>query len=120
MTTHTGFAIAAALSLLVTLPVMAWQWRTRRTDTTLAVALYVSGYLLIGAALALNPIVQPPLFVHGFVPGIGTGMIAVALAMGGRVPHGSRGLNAEAVNRHHASEVNHRPAVDSTSARERE
>lgn len=82
MSPHTGFAIAAVLSLLVTLPIVVRQWHKRRTQWRLAAALYMSGYLLIGGALVLDPMVQPPLFLHGFVPGIGTGMIAVAIALG--------------------------------------
>lgn len=81
MTPHTGFLLAAVLSLLVTLPVLVWRWYTRRPHWMFAAALYFGGYLLIGAAFIVDAIAQPPLFVHGFVPGIGSGMIVVALVM---------------------------------------
>ncbi len=85
MTPHTGFLLAAVLSLAFTLPAMVWQWRARQSHRALAATLYIGGYLVIGAAFVIDPILQPPLFIHGFVPGIGTGMIAVALALG--APH---------------------------------
>jgi hypothetical protein len=81
MSTHSGFALAAALSLVITLPSIVWTWRKRRPHRMLVLALYAAGYGLIAAALLLDPIVQPPLFVHGFVPGIGGGLIITALAL---------------------------------------
>ncbi|MGZ3716381.1 MAG: hypothetical protein ACXVA4_13250 [Ktedonobacterales bacterium] len=36
--------------------------------------------MLIGSAFIIDDILRPPLFVHGFVPGIGIGAITVALA----------------------------------------
>ena len=90
MAPHTGFLVAAVLSFVITLPAMLWQWRTRLPHRIFSATLYLCGYLLIGAAFVFDAVVQPPLFIHGFVPGIGTGMIAVALAMGLRMPVGRR------------------------------
>jgi hypothetical protein len=81
MSTHNGFALAAALSLAITLPIAVWAWRKRWPSRPLVVALYVAGYGLVVAALLLDPVLQPPLFIHGFVPGIGAGLIITALAV---------------------------------------
>ena len=81
MSTHSGFALAAALSLAITLPVIIWSWRKQWPQRMPVLALYAGGYGLIAAALLLDPVVQPPLFLHGFVPGIGVGLIITALAI---------------------------------------
>lgn len=81
MSTHTGFLIAACFSVLMTLPAIVFARHRRLPSRALATWLYVAGYAGIAAALTLDPVVQPPLFVHGFVPGIGTGLILVALAL---------------------------------------
>jgi hypothetical protein len=81
MSTHAGFTVAATLSLIVTLPLVVAAWRTQQTHRALVLVLYVAGYVFIAAALLLDPVVQPPLFIHGFVPGIGAGLIVTALAL---------------------------------------
>ena len=81
MSTHTGFTVAAALSLLATLPLVVSAWRRQQAQRTLVLALYVAGYLFIAVALLLDPVIQPPLFIHGFVPGIGAGLIVIALTL---------------------------------------
>jgi hypothetical protein len=74
--------LVAVASLLVTLPVMVWQWQMRWPHRIFAATLYMGGYVFIGATFVIDAIAQPPLFMHGFIPGIGSGMIAIALAMG--------------------------------------
>jgi hypothetical protein len=81
MSTHAGFTAAAALSLMVTLPLVVSAWRRQHMHRALVLALYVAGYVFIAAALLLDPVIQPPLFIHGFVPGIGAGLIVTALAL---------------------------------------
>lgn len=81
MSVHTGFLLAACVSALVTLPALVYAQHRRLPSRTLATWLYVTGYAAIAAALVLDPVLQPPLFVHGFVPGGGTGLILVGLAL---------------------------------------
>jgi hypothetical protein len=81
MSTHSGFVLVAVLSLVSTLPLLVFGWRRRSLHRELAVALYLAGYALIGATLLLDPVLQPPLFLHGFVPGMGAGLSVAALAL---------------------------------------
>jgi hypothetical protein len=81
MSTHSAFALVAVLSLILTLPLLVFGWRSRSPHRELALGLYLVGYALIGAALLIDPLLQPPLFFHGFVPGIGVGLVLAALAL---------------------------------------
>jgi hypothetical protein len=81
MSTHSAFALVAGLSLILTLPLLVFGWRSRLPHRRLALGLYLAGYALIGAALLIDPVLQPPLFFHGFVPGIGVGLVLAALAV---------------------------------------
>lgn len=84
MSVHAQFVALAAVGLVVTLPAMVIAWAARLPSRGLATALYAAGFALIGATLVLDPILSPPLFYHGFFPGIGIGGIAVALALAHR------------------------------------
>ncbi len=84
MSVHTQFVALAVVGLVVTLPAMVIAWAARLPSRKLATALYVAGFALIGATLVLDPILSPPLFYHGFFPGIGIGGIAIALALAHR------------------------------------
>jgi hypothetical protein len=81
MSTHSAFVLVAVLSLVFTLPPLAFGWKRGSPHRELALVLYLAGYALIGAALVLDPVLQPPLFFHGFVPGIGAGLLLAALAL---------------------------------------
>lgn len=81
MSAHAQFIALAIAGLALTMPVIAGAWIVRLPCRRLASALYVSGFALIGATLILDPILSPPLFFHGFFPGIGIGGIAIALAL---------------------------------------
>lgn len=81
MTPHTQFLILAFVSLVITMLAVIYAWRRRLQHRLFATTLYGSGYALIGAAFIIDDILRPPLFVHGFVPGIGIGAIVVALAV---------------------------------------
>ena len=78
---HAQFTVLALLGCALTAPALSAAWRLRLADRCLASVFYLVGFGLIGATLALDPILQPPLFFHGFVPGIGIGAVAIALAL---------------------------------------
>lgn len=80
MTPHIQFLILACVALAITLPAVIYAWRKHAPHRVFATVLYGSGYTLIGAAFIVDDILRPPLFVHGFVPGIGIGAIIIALA----------------------------------------
>ncbi|MGZ3637451.1 MAG: hypothetical protein ACXVCO_06015 [Ktedonobacterales bacterium] len=80
MTPHIQFLILACVSLAITMLAIVHAWRKHLPHRVFATVLYSSGYMLIGSAFIIDDILRPPLFVHGFVPGIGIGAITVALA----------------------------------------
>lgn len=80
MTPHMQFLILACVSLAITMLAIVYAWCRHTPHRVFATALYGSGYALIGAAFIVDDILRPPLFVHGFVPGIGIGAIVLALA----------------------------------------
>jgi hypothetical protein len=79
MSAHTQFLLLALASLLATAPAMVWAWHARLRHLTFATACYLAGYALIALAFIVDAHVNPPLFVHGFVPGIGIGLLLTAL-----------------------------------------
>lgn len=81
MSAHAQFTVLALLGCALTAPALVAAWRLRLADRCLATGFYLAGFVLIGATLALDPLLQPPLFFHGFVPGIGIGAVAIALAL---------------------------------------
>lgn len=81
MSVHTQFIALALVGLALTAPALVAAWRRRLRDRQLATALYTLGFALIGATLLLDPVERPPLFYHGFFPGIGIGCVALALAL---------------------------------------
>lgn len=81
MSPHAQFTALALLGCALTAPAVVVAWRLRLADRRLATILYLVGFTLIGATLALDPLLRPPLFFHGFVPGIGIGAVAIALAL---------------------------------------
>ncbi|HEX8036697.1 MAG TPA: hypothetical protein VF510_22760 [Ktedonobacterales bacterium] len=81
MTPHIQFLILACVSLAITMLAIVHAWRRHLPQRKFATMFYSSGYMLIGAAFIIDDILRPPLFVHGFVPGIGIGVIVIALAL---------------------------------------
>ncbi|HEU0025702.1 MAG TPA: hypothetical protein VFQ25_01180 [Ktedonobacterales bacterium] len=81
---HVEFIALAVAGLIVTLPAMVIVWRARLPSRRLATALYVAGFAFISSTLILDPILNPPLFYHGFYAGIGMGGVAIALALAHR------------------------------------
>ncbi|HEY7973991.1 MAG TPA: hypothetical protein VIG77_08455 [Ktedonobacterales bacterium] len=81
MSAHTQFTLLALLGGALTAPAMIAAWILRLPDRQMAMGSYGVGCALIAGALILDPIIQPPLFYHGFVPGLGIGAVAIALAL---------------------------------------
>lgn len=81
MSVHAQFAALALAALVLTAPALVITWRARLPSRRLTTALYAAGFTLIALTLVLDPMLSPPLFYHGFFPGIGIGGIALALAL---------------------------------------
>lgn len=81
MSTHAQFVALTLVGLALTAPALVVAWRGRLPVRRLATTLYVLGFALIVATLIVDPIVRPPLFYHGFFPGVGIGCVALALAL---------------------------------------
>ena len=81
MSVHAQFIALALVGFALTAPALVAAWLMRLADRQLATALYMLGFALVSATLILDPIVRPPLFYHGFFPGIGIGCVALALAL---------------------------------------
>ncbi len=81
MSVHAQFIALALVGFALTALALVAAWLMRLADRQLATALYTLGFALMSATLILDPIVRPPLFYHGFFPGIGIGCVALALAL---------------------------------------
>ncbi|HEX8730779.1 MAG TPA: hypothetical protein VF725_01855 [Ktedonobacterales bacterium] len=81
MSTHAQFVALTLAGLALTAPALVVAWRGRLPVRRLATTLYLVGFALIVATLIIDPILRPPLFYHGFVPGVGIGCVALALAL---------------------------------------
>lgn len=81
MSVHAQFTALALAALALSAPAMLIAWRARLPSRRLATALYATGFTLIALTLILDPILSPPLFYHGFFPGVGIGGIVIALAL---------------------------------------
>ncbi|HEX9036183.1 MAG TPA: hypothetical protein VF808_04250 [Ktedonobacterales bacterium] len=81
MTPHEQFTALAVAGLALTAPAIIIAWRARLPSRRLATTLYAAGFTLIALTLILDPILNPPLFYHGFFPGVGIGGIVIALAL---------------------------------------
>jgi hypothetical protein len=78
---HIGFLIAGVASLLMTLPIVAWGWARRVPSRHLAVGYYAAGYLVMAAGYTLDSVTNPPLFMHGFIAGVGAAQVILGLAL---------------------------------------
>lgn len=82
MTPHLQFLIIIVVALVVTLPwvVLAGLRGLRHREAIMT--LYIAGFGLLAGTFIVDSIVNPPLFFHGFVPGIGIGLLIGALGQG--------------------------------------
>ncbi len=78
---HVGFLIAGCASLVATLPLIVRGWVRRQPTRRLAAAYYAAGYLVMAAGYTLDSFSNPPLFVHGFIPGIGVALVLIGLSL---------------------------------------
>ena len=81
MSVHEQFLALAAGAFIATAWAVAWAFRRHFAARRWIVSYYAAGYGIIAAAFILDEIFAPPLFIHGFVPGIGIALIAEALLL---------------------------------------
>jgi hypothetical protein len=81
MSVHEQFLALAACSFVATVWAVAWTFRRHLTARWWIASYYAAGYVIIAAAFILDEILAPPLFIHGFVPGIGSAFIIEALLL---------------------------------------
>jgi hypothetical protein len=81
MSVHEQFLALAACSFVATVWAVTWAFMRQFTARWWIVSYYGIGYVIIAAAFMLDEIFAPPLFVHGFVPGIGSAFIVEALLL---------------------------------------
>lgn len=81
MSVHIGFLVAGCASLAVSLPLIVRSWLRQLPSRRLASAYYAAGYLVMTAGYTLDSVTNPPLFVHGFIPGIGMALVLIGLAL---------------------------------------
>lgn len=79
MTPHTQFWIVTLLSTLITGPFLMLAWRRGMPTRKRMLGYYGVGYGLIVATLVIDSFINPPLILHGFFPGIGCGLILIAI-----------------------------------------
>lgn len=94
MSAHTGFLIVAAVSLAMTSPCLAMALMRRFEHRRLLAALFLLGYALIAQQFIVDAFINPPLFFHGFGPGIGIGLLIAFFGLlreDLRAPHTPRG-----------------------------
>jgi hypothetical protein len=81
MSVHEQFLALAAGSFVATIWAVMWAFRRRFAARRWIALYYAAGYLVIAAAFILDEIFAPPLFIHGFVPGIGIALIGEGLLL---------------------------------------
>jgi hypothetical protein len=81
MTVHEQFLALAAGSFVATVWAVIWAFRRHFAACRWSASHYAAGYVFIAAAFILDEIFAPPLFIHGFVPGIGIALIVEALLL---------------------------------------
>jgi hypothetical protein len=81
MSPHAQFLLADALAMPALAPVCALAWRRRLRHRTPITLLYSVGFGLIALTLLIDTIWNPPLFFHGFVPGIGIGLLLACVGL---------------------------------------
>jgi hypothetical protein len=81
MTVHEQFLALAVGSFVATVWAVLWAFRRHFAARRWIASYYAAGYVIIAAAFILDEIFAPPLFLHGFIPGIGIALIAEALLL---------------------------------------
>lgn len=104
---HMQFTLADLAGMLIMLPVCVQSWHSWHPHHALVLAFYTAGYGVIAAGLVFDSLVNPPLFVHGLVGGVGIGLLVACIAV---FTQDVRGVRAEAVSRLSAP-----PRLDSQS-----
>jgi hypothetical protein len=61
--------------MLITSPLVLRAWLRGLPHRTQITGLYAAGYSIIALALIVDAIYNPPLYLHGFTPGIGIGLL---------------------------------------------
>jgi hypothetical protein len=78
---HMQFFIAYLIALGVTGPLLGYAWRRCMPHVMTMTRWYVVGYAIIGITFIIDDRFDPPLFFHGFIPGIGIGMLLDVLIL---------------------------------------
>lgn len=81
MSVHVGFLIAGCVSLLASLPIVVRGWVCGLPNRRAASLFYAAGYLILAAGYTLDSVINPPLFMHGFIAGIGAAQVIIGLAL---------------------------------------
>jgi hypothetical protein len=81
MTVHEQFLALTVGSFVATVWAIVWAFRRHFAARRWIASYYAAGYVMIAAAFILDEVFAPPLFLHGFVPGIGIALIIEALLL---------------------------------------
>jgi len=88
---HLQFFLVDVVAMNLTFPICALAWRRRLRHRALIGGLYTIGYGIIAMAFIIDSTWNPPLFVHGFTPGIGIGLLLACIGLYLQEPRASRG-----------------------------
>jgi hypothetical protein len=75
VTAHTQFLIADAVSMIALSPLLIRAQVRQLPHRALLTWLYTVGYGLIAITFIVDSIFNPPMFFHGFTPGVGIGLL---------------------------------------------
>jgi hypothetical protein len=78
---HTQFMMVDVAGMLVTSPLIMRAWLRALPHRAVIAGLYAAGYGIIALALIVDAVYNPPLYLHGFTPGIGIGLLLGSLAL---------------------------------------
>lgn len=81
MSVHEQFLTFAGVSFAVTVMALVIAASRGLAVRGRPLAYFLVGYGLIAAAFVIDSIFAPPLFMHGFIPGVGVGLVADALLL---------------------------------------
>jgi hypothetical protein len=83
---HIVFLIAGCAFFTLTFPAILFGWVRRLPARRLAVTYYSAGYAIMATGYVLDTVTTPPLFVHGFVAGLGVAQVIIALVLVAPLP----------------------------------